>query len=225
MNGLKISSTTDIPGIYGFKLVNGIITDGLILHLDAGNPVSYPGSGTIWYDLIGTNNAVVGNLPTFQTTNCGQFNFNGSSNYFNLINQITLQSLSIWINVYNVSSVNYFLGNKTNSGGIRYNGSSWLVYASSLGYTTVSWTKIDSMVNFSVRRHDTVSFDMFINGIYIGNGAHGGTGNSVLVDYIGRRYDQYYYTGSIAIIQIYNRALTDIQIIQNYNANRDRFEL
>ena len=33
-----------------------IVTDGLVLCLDAGNPKSYPGSGTTWYDLSGNGN-------------------------------------------------------------------------------------------------------------------------------------------------------------------------
>ena len=49
----------------GIKLYSGIkilmqtiplVTDGLILHLDARNPASYPGSGTTWFDLSGVGN-------------------------------------------------------------------------------------------------------------------------------------------------------------------------
>lgn len=32
-----------------------IVTDGLVLYLDAANPKSYPGTGTSWYDLSGNN--------------------------------------------------------------------------------------------------------------------------------------------------------------------------
>ena len=33
-----------------------IVTDGLVLHLDAANSKSYPGTGTSWFDLSGSNN-------------------------------------------------------------------------------------------------------------------------------------------------------------------------
>ena len=36
----------------GFE-VSSIVTDGLILHLDAGDSNSYSGSGNTWYDLSG----------------------------------------------------------------------------------------------------------------------------------------------------------------------------
>ena len=43
-----------------------IITDGLVLHLDAANPKSYPGTGNIWSDLSGNgNNGILTNGPTF----------------------------------------------------------------------------------------------------------------------------------------------------------------
>jgi len=43
-----------------------IVTDGLILHLDAANVKSYPGSGTAWYDLSGNeNHCTLYNSPTF----------------------------------------------------------------------------------------------------------------------------------------------------------------
>ena len=34
-----------------------IVTDGLVLMLDAGNDKSYPGTGTTWYDLSGNGNS------------------------------------------------------------------------------------------------------------------------------------------------------------------------
>jgi hypothetical protein len=45
-----------------------IITDGLVLYLDAANTRSYPGSGTVWTDLsrVG-NNGTLTNGPTFNS--------------------------------------------------------------------------------------------------------------------------------------------------------------
>jgi hypothetical protein len=40
----------------GFYRGPHIVTDGLVLSLDAGNTKSYPGSGTTWYDLSGNGN-------------------------------------------------------------------------------------------------------------------------------------------------------------------------
>jgi hypothetical protein len=60
------------------------ITDGLVLCLDAGNPKSYPGSGTTWTDLSGNgNNGTLVNGPTYSSSNGGNFNFDetGTNEY------------------------------------------------------------------------------------------------------------------------------------------------
>ena len=45
-----------------------IVTDGLVLYLDAANSRSYPGTGTAWFDLTGRgNNAVLTNGPVFSS--------------------------------------------------------------------------------------------------------------------------------------------------------------
>lgn len=66
--------------IYGLK--KGIVQDGLILNLEAGNINSYPETGVIWRDL--TDNASIATLtngPTFNSANGGSIVFNGVSAY------------------------------------------------------------------------------------------------------------------------------------------------
>jgi len=58
-----------------------IVTDGLALALDAGNTKSYPGSGTTWTNLIGSNNGTLTNGPTFSSLNGGSIVFDGSNDY------------------------------------------------------------------------------------------------------------------------------------------------
>ena len=55
------------------------MTDGLVLHLDAANGRSYPGSGSTWFDLSGRGNDVtLYNSPTFSN---GKLVFNGTNQY------------------------------------------------------------------------------------------------------------------------------------------------
>ena len=58
-----------------------IITDGLVLCLDAANKLSYPGSGDVWTDLAGSNNGALTNGPTFSSANGGNINFDGTNDY------------------------------------------------------------------------------------------------------------------------------------------------
>lgn len=59
-----------------------IITDGLVLELDAGDRNSYPGTGTTWRDLSGnSNNGTLTNGPTFNTGSLGNIVFDGVDDY------------------------------------------------------------------------------------------------------------------------------------------------
>ena len=55
-----------------------IVTDGLVLCYDAANTRSYPGTGTTWTDLAGSNDGTLTNGPTFDTTNGGSIVFDGT---------------------------------------------------------------------------------------------------------------------------------------------------
>ena len=61
-----------------------IVTDELVLALDAGNTKSYPGSGTTWTDLIGSNNGTLTNGPTYSSDDGGSIVFDGSNDYVQL---------------------------------------------------------------------------------------------------------------------------------------------
>ena len=47
----------------GFANNAPIVTDGLVFYVDAGNSSSYPGSGTTWSDLIGSDDATLITVP------------------------------------------------------------------------------------------------------------------------------------------------------------------
>lgn len=67
-----------------------IITNGLVLHLDAANKKSYPGTGTTWFDLSGNNNhGTLTNGPTYSSVNGGVIVFDGVNDYSNINTSIT----------------------------------------------------------------------------------------------------------------------------------------
>jgi len=113
----------------GFNYSPKIITDGLVLYLDAANTRSYPGTGTTWSDLskIGNNGTLI-NGPTFNSDNGGNFVFagtNGSGNKFNLTDQYinkvnpnipignSARTVSYWLNAVITASTSpyVFYGN------------------------------------------------------------------------------------------------------------------
>ena len=61
---------------------SSIVTNGLVLCLDAGNPRSYPGSGTLWNDVSGNgNNGTLNNSPTYTSGVNGYFTFDAVNDY------------------------------------------------------------------------------------------------------------------------------------------------
>ena len=66
-----------MPNNYGPR----IVTDGLVLCLDAGNSKSYPGSGTAWNDLSRNGNNGTLNGPTFNSADRGSIVFDGTNDY------------------------------------------------------------------------------------------------------------------------------------------------
>ena len=103
-----------------------IITDGLILAVDAGNTKSYPGSGTTWTDRSGQgNDGTLTNGPTFSSDDGGSIVFDGTNDYVSVVsggsglNTSTLMngsnnfSLSLWFNTDSFPASTDFSDSKT----------------------------------------------------------------------------------------------------------------
>ncbi len=58
-----------------------IVTNGLVLALDAADRNSYPTTGTTWFDLAGSNNGTLTNGPTYNSANGGSIVFDGTNDY------------------------------------------------------------------------------------------------------------------------------------------------
>jgi hypothetical protein len=70
-----------------------IVTTNLLVNLDAGNIVSYPGSGSVWYDLSGNNNHfTLYNGVGYSLDNGGCLTFDGSNDYVRSTNNLNLTS-------------------------------------------------------------------------------------------------------------------------------------
>ena len=87
-----------MPGIsagLGGQVNNNIQTDGLVFYIDSAYKKSYPGNGTTWNDLGGSNNGTLTNGPTFTDKSVV---FDGSDDYvdFGDIGVANAYHFSIW---------------------------------------------------------------------------------------------------------------------------------
>jgi hypothetical protein len=218
-----------------------IVTNGLVLNLDAINPNSYPQSGTIWYDTSGNNNSGTLTNGTSWTPNGAQtsFSFDGVDDYVlggNITGYFTNQ---VYASVfYKLTSAGNYpmvltLGNADVSGeGFSFrhsetNGNIQLVLSTS---STTSLVLAGSVINQIVQvglLYDGTNWKGYKNGVEFASASKTGNiqfGNSPLLR-LGVRSDGFYFSGNIYNAQIYNRALTAQEVLQNYNALKSRFGL
>ena len=114
------------------------ITSGLILHLDAGNPSSYSGTGTTWNDLSGNSrNATLYNGPAYSILDGGKIAFDGTNDYAQVSNPPSFgsgdfaievwfkrkESTLNWDNCYLITKWNSGSLGGTNEWGIGFGGS------------------------------------------------------------------------------------------------------
>jgi len=213
-----------------------ITTNGLILYLDAGNSKSYPGSGSTWFDLAGSNNGILQNSPIYSSSNNGIFTFNGSTQRVNCGNSINLQitsgSISAWFNPES---------NNTSFRGIIAKQNAWGLFLFNNVLVTFSWgsspgTKSTNItVSSNTWNYVAMTFTetigtpsnnaiIYLNGIAVLTTTIGHVGHSVPV-YIGEANASQFFSGKIANTSIYNRVLSSQEIFQNYNALKGRFNL
>ena len=73
---------------------SNIITNGLIIQLDASKSSSYPGTGITWFDITSTNNGILiptGAPPTYTAASPTYFSFDGSNQYVDISNVLAIQ--------------------------------------------------------------------------------------------------------------------------------------
>ena len=214
-----------------------IATSGLVLCLDAGNPRSYPGTGTNWFDVSGNNNTgQLINGPTYTAGVNGYFTFDGvnddvrTSLFSNARTNVTMTG---WFYV-NLGTVGTFLNNGDDPAGYCIGIGSYLSTADNqvtalFGYIRWILTGVYyqytgwHMVTMVLSSDGTPS--IYINGILVGtypgtisNIPTAGTGFSV-----GSQWGIRYANTRSSNVGFYNRALSETEIAQNFNALRGRY--
>ena len=222
-----------------------IVTDGLILALDAGNLVSYGGVGNTCYDLTTTGvTATLTNGVKWSPYSGGTFSFDGSDDRIDIPNSERVRpsafTATVWVNCnvadgnqktifssyYQVPVAGFAFQLYAGSGGnnrVRFfvgNNSTYQDYTGSLNVPINTWSHI------SVSYDGTSTMRIYVNGVadttasWSGGCVYNTTSNLVQ---IGSVINSGYFPGSISNLQLYNRALTQQEIQQNFNTYRRRY--
>jgi hypothetical protein len=226
------SLTGNTRSTFRFNLEQ-IITDGLVLNLDAGNPASYPGSGTTWFDLSGFgNNGTLFNGVGYNSDNGGSLVFDGVDNGITLGKIITTTAFTVstYINQQSDLDESNFLSqdiggdpgrlllHRLDTGKLRFFiGGSGLLSNSVLDigvwYNTTFSRSSDGTAKIFLNGNEDAAGTLFTNTI---------TDTSTFIGYF-PRIPSRSFPGKISQVSIYNRALTASEIQQNFNATRSRF--
>ena len=211
-----------------------IVTDGLVLALDAGNVKSYPGSGTTWYDKSGYgNNGTLTNGPTFNTGSGGILVFDGTNDYvrIELSSPITFTNISYnsWVKVPTLDTQYRTI--------IDLNNDDMLldIVQNQFGlydptYGTGYILNTNTWYNYSVSHTYGGPWYFYVNGSLIYTSPNDSTSKTASRIGIGAGLTSAttadeFWLGNIAIAQIYNKGLSPTEVTQNYNATKGRFGL
>ena len=221
-----------------------IVTDGLVLCLDAANIKSYPGSGTTWTDVSGEGHdaTLTTNSLTFNSDYGGNIVFDGNTNgeeitgvhnsELNLRNDLTVEcwfrrtaGRNDWVRIFgkgDSSNRTYGLWYHVNSNYFlyqRYSGSSNMNNLLSKSVVLNTWYH---MVGTSSGSTHT----LYVNGVNMGTVSNSSTFYSSTSPYkIGYGNTHTIHKGNVSNCRIYNRGLSEAEVKQNYNAHKGRFGL
>ena len=220
-----------------------VITGSLIVNLDASNSLSYSGTGTTWQDLTGNgNNFELKNGAVYDNLNGGSFILDGSNDYIlsaripSTGDGTKSQTYSIWVNPASTSGNIMSMASTNPQGGWnmppiaasgqKFSGKFWAnerIYSNT--YTINNWYQLVLVFDYA-----NASQNFYVNGVLQGstNGiayAASGSDNYIFLGQSNPGADNTgMFRGKVAAFQVYqNRALTAIEVLQNFNSTKGRF--
>jgi hypothetical protein len=231
-----------------YNVVENIITNGLVLNFDASNPSSYVGTGVTINNIAGVGNTgILTNGPTFSQLNGGSIVFDGTNDYINVADSPSLgMSSTNAVTVYawfhatadGINSTREIIHKRNNDPTYVSYGISWgsssnkNILFSRFGFDdgTVSDLNSDALPKLKWINACT-TFDGSVHNMYVdGNLAKTASvsnkrikDDNLPVTLGSFNGTQEYFQGYISDAKIYNRALSSTEVLQNYNATKNRY--
>ena len=216
-----------------------IVTDGLVLNLDAGFAPSYPTTGTTWYDVSsGGNNGTLTNGPTFDSANSGSIVFDGADDFIDVTNSgldISGNFTSeAWVNTDNYSTYRTIISWGVHA--TNQDRSMWLesgtgklclyFYPTNPNMAIGTSNVADGNWHHCVATWDGTTGRIYVDGVLENSLALTAGAYTYANTYIGKNVaNAYRFAGDISLGKIYDKALTPSEVLENYNATKGRFGL
>jgi hypothetical protein len=216
-----------------------IVSDGLVFFLDPANTRSYSGFGLTANGLVGGIGGTLVNGVGFGTTNNGYFIFDGTDDYIDFGSSSSLKltdnfTLSAWVksDVYGDRAILGNFGPSSNYSGFNFNIQPSNKFAFLTGsHPSYAYLYADNTFSLNIWYYITGLRRSGTNYLYINGIVQTGTNTQVVATsaqnfYFGKWYSDltgFYHSGQISQVKLYNRALTQQEILQNFNATRFRY--
>jgi hypothetical protein len=222
-----------------------IVTQNLVLCLDAANRKSYPGSGTTWTDLSGRGNTgTLRNSPTYSADNLGKIVFDAVNDDIDCGNNSSINfgtgdfTVSVWFRRFSNATSNLRLlskaaggdsANAANAGFCFFGGNTEMNFAINPTGTRIipfaASYSVNEWVNVVGLLERGVSVRTYKNAVQVATatapaGSVSGTTSLFLGSNVG---ENLFWAGEISNVSLYNRALTASEIQQNFNALKSRY--
>lgn len=213
-----------------------IVTTGLVLCVDAGNPRSYPGSGTQWNDVTSSGfNFTLTNGPVYSSSNLGSFTFDGVNDFASASNNTALDTqtptVEVWVKT-NALSQNGFWFEKgsvnTQYALFQEGGSIVWRLTTNVGSLTATTASFMSTSNWAqvVGTYTSGDRRIYVNGVQVASDSLAYTiptnSSGMFIGAYGTGTG-YFYNGALSICRVYNRVLSAAEVLQNFNAARGRY--
>ena len=208
-----------------------IVTDGLVLALDAGNLVSYESGSATTYSLTGSNSGTLTNGVGFDSANGGGWVFDGVDDYIDLGNLGLIQTdfaISFWYE-NGASKENFYFSTGYSAAGsiLIFSDGVWINSSDVSGRLPgAPGQSIEGPTNIILTRTNGVA-KWYKNGVEQGSLTYSGnitTGTNYTIGYaLPRNKTTAYLEGKFYTLNIYNKGLTVAEVAQNYNSQKSRF--
>ena len=231
LNGIFYGRNKNKITFYSTSSASQIVTSGLQLYLDAGDSSSYPGSGNTWYDLSGNNNnGTLVNGPTYSSVNGGCIVLDGSNDYVQF-STISAQTICFFgkldTDAPNLAAL--VATTATTDGALRSYpvGNLWYTPNSDdFHYQNASSVMINGSSNLSQNTQTSPTSLLIPNNrdlfddFYVGAIGPSKNVSTISHNFLGRAFK-----GRVYVVLIYNRQLSNSELLANFNAFKSRYSL
>ena len=238
LTGLQSVTASNIGWTSSLPSITLYVTENLQFYVDAGLTESYSGTGTTWYDISGNSRNLTMDSLSYSSNNGGYIIFDGS----HTADSVATYSIN-FSNGFTVESVAKFSGSGL-EGLFAFNGGGDFMNLQAQNGANVRW-EIESGQSFTST--DTLSSNtwyhftcvyegdsnntsgtarIYINGVENNTASLNGNraGQSQTSNFVLGLWDGY-LTGNIALSRMYNKVLTPIEVLQNFDATKSRYGL